>query len=170
MKRYSSGDVMMDIKGKKVILKSLTKELCHEIYKKYVADPMMIAEIYQYSREKVDIYFNERTKDRNRKIFAITVDEEAIGEVQIKYIDYTMKKGSLGIHIVNDSFKGKGYGTEAEQLIIEYAFKNMVLNTLYANTVLRNTRSQHVMQKLGFKYVYEDESFKYYELKREDWL
>lgn len=161
---------MMDIKGEKVILKPLTRQLCHEIYKKYVADPMMTDEIYEYSKEKVDNYFDERTKDPKRKIFAITVDEEAIGEVQIKYIDYTMKKGNLGIHIVNDSFKGKGYGTEAEQLIINYAFDQIGLNTLYADAVIRNTRSQHVLQKLGFRYVYEDEVFKYYELKKEDWL
>lgn len=75
----------MIIRGKKVILKPLTRELCHEIYKKYVADPMMTSEKYEYSTEKVDNYFNERSKDFNRKIFAIIIDGLAIGEVQIKY-------------------------------------------------------------------------------------
>ncbi|GFP76419.1 GNAT family N-acetyltransferase [Clostridium fungisolvens] len=160
----NSYEKIMDIKGEKVILKSLTKELCHEIYKKYVADPMMTDQIYEYSKEKVDNYFNERTKDCNRKIFAITVDGEAIGEVQIKHINYLTKEGSLSVHLIGDSVKGKGYGTEAERLIIEYAFKNLGLNTLYADVVHRNTRSQHIMEKLGFKYVREDEMFKYYKL------
>lgn len=159
----------MDIRGKKVILKPLTRELCHEIYKKYVADPMMTDEIYEYSTEKVDNYFDKRTGDSKRRIFAITAGGAAIGEVQIKYINDETKKGNLGIILINDSVKGKGYGTEAEQLIITYAFNHVRLKTLYADAVLRNTRSQHIMQKLGFTYIYEDKVFKYYELKKENW-
>ncbi|WP_234121640.1 GNAT family N-acetyltransferase [Clostridium hydrogenum] len=160
----------MDIRGKSIILKPLTRELCHEIYKKYVADPMMTDETYEYSVEKVDVYFNERAKDPKRRIFAIIVNEIAIGEVQIKYIDNIIKKGNLGIHLVNDSVKGKGYGTEAEKLMIQYAFEELGLNTMYADAVLRNTRSQHIMRKLGFQYICEDEVFKYYELKKDNWL
>jgi RimJ/RimL family protein N-acetyltransferase len=81
-----------------------------------------------------------------------------------------MKTGNLAIHLVNDSVKGKGYGSEAEGLIINYAFDQIGLNTVYADTVLRNKRSQHVLEKLGFKYVYEDEVFKYYELKKDNWI
>lgn len=159
----------MDIIGKSVVLRPLTRELCHEIYKKYIADPMMTDEAYEYSVEKVDDYFDERIKDSKRRMFAIIVNETAIGEVQIKYINNIVKKGNLGIHLVNDSVKGKGYGTEAEKLMIQYAFQQLGLNTLYADAVLRNTRSQYIMKKLGFQYVYEDEGFKYYELKKNDW-
>lgn len=159
----------MDIKGKKVLLKALTRELCHEIYRSYVADPMMTDESYEYSVEKVDTYFDERIKDPARKLFAIIVNKVAIGEVQIKYINNIAKKGNLGIHLVNDSVKGRGYGTEAEKLMIQYAFEKLGLNTLYADAVLRNTRSQYIMKKLGFQYVCEDEVFRYYELKKDDW-
>lgn len=161
---------MMDVVGGNVILKPITRELCHEIYRKYVADSMMTENPYEYSKDKVDNYFDQRTKDPKRKIFAIVVDGKAIGEAQIKYIDEIMKTGNLAIHLVNDSVKGKGYGSEAEQLIIKYAFEYIGLNTLYGDAVLRNIRSQYVMEKLGFNYVCEDEGFKCYELKREDWL
>lgn len=103
-------------------------------------------------------------------MFAIIVNEVAIGEVQIKYINNIIKKGNLGIHLVNYSVKGKGYGTETEKLMIQYAFKQLGLNTLYADAVLRNTRSQYIMKKLGFQYVCEDEVFRYYELKKYNWL
>lgn len=160
----------MDIIGKSVVLRPLTRELCHEIYKCYVADPMMMDEPYEYSVEKVDAYFDERSKDSKRKIFAIIANEVAIGEVQIKYINNIAKKGNLGIHLVNDSVKGRGYGTEAEKLMIQYAFEKLGLNTLYADAVIRNTKSQYIMKKLGFQYVCEDEVFRYYELKKDDWL
>lgn len=159
----------MDVIGKSVVLRPLTRELCHEIYKKYAADPMMTDEAYEYSVEKVDAYFDERIKDSKRRMFAIIVNEVAIGEVQIKYINNIVKKGNLGIHLVNDRVKGKGYGTEAEKLMIQYAFQELGLSTLYADAVLRNTRSQHIMKKLGFQYVCEDEVFRYYELKKDNW-
>ncbi len=76
----------MDILGKQIILKPLTKDLCHEVYKKYIADPMMTEENYTYSAENVDRYFNERINDPNRKIFTIIVDGAAIGEVQINIL------------------------------------------------------------------------------------
>lgn len=161
---------IMEIKGRKVLLKPLTRELCHEIRKEYIPDPMMTYETYDYSIEEADTYFDERISDSKRKVFAIIADGAAIGEVQVKYINNFIKKANLGIYLVNDSVKGKGYGTEAEQLVIKYAFEELNLNTLYADTVIRNTRSQYILQKLGFKYVWEDESFRYYELKRDNYI
>lgn len=53
----------MDIIGRGVVLRPLTRELCHEIYKRYVADQMMTDEAYEYSVEKVNAYFDERIKE-----------------------------------------------------------------------------------------------------------
>ncbi|MCL2169757.1 MAG: GNAT family N-acetyltransferase [Defluviitaleaceae bacterium] len=47
---------------------------------------------------------------------------------------------------------------------MEYAFETLNLQTIKADTVLRNTRSQHVLEKIGFVYTHEDVLFKYYEL------
>lgn len=159
----------MDIKGEKVVLKPLTRELCHEMYSQYVADPMMCDEPYNYTKEHVDHYFDNRIKDDSRRLFSIVAEGRTIGEIQIKYINFEVKKGNLAVHLTNDSVKGKGYGTEAERLILNYAFKDLGLETIYADAVLRNTRSQHIMEKLGFKYIYKDEDFKYYELMRYDY-
>ena len=35
-----------------------------------------------------------------------------------------------------------------------------------ADAVLKNTRSQHVMEKVGFRYIREDETFKYYRCEK----
>ena len=35
-----------------------------------------------------------------------------------------------------------------------------------ADTVKKNTRSQHVIEKAGFKFINEDEYFKYYRIQR----
>ena len=68
----------------------------------------------------------------------------------------------MGIHLQNDGVKGKGYGTEAERLILQYAFEELGIAAVNAKAVLKNTRSQHVLEKVGFRYTHEDDTFKYY--------
>ena len=84
-----------------------------------------------------------------------------------KYIDFDKMECSAGIHLLNDSVKGKGYGTEAERLLLRYAFEELGMVAVNADAVLKNTRSQHVMEKVGFRYVREDKMFKYYRCERD---
>lgn len=46
---------------------------------------------------------------------------------------------------------GKGYATEAAQRVLSYAFQDLGLKEMVSFTVHDNTRSIHVMEKLGFK-------------------
>ena len=72
----------------------------------------------------------------------------------------------MGIHLQNDAVKGKGYGTQAERLILRYAFEELGMVAVNAKAVLMNTRSQHVLEKVGFCYTHEDDTFKYYRCER----
>lgn len=49
-----------------------------------------------------------------------------IGEVQLKEINHEQNECTLSIHMQNDEVKGKGYGTEAERLAIQYAFEDRI--------------------------------------------
>ena len=67
---------------------------------------------------------------------------------------------------IRESVKAKDYGTKAEQLAIKYAFEEMGMIAVNADIVKKNTRSQHVIEKAGFKFINEDEYFKYYRIQR----
>ena len=41
------------------------------------------------------------------------------------------------------------------------------METVLADSLLRNTRSQRSLQKAGFRFVSEDGHFKYYQISRE---
>ena len=69
----------------------------------------------------------------------------------------------------SDAFKNKGYGTQAELLALDYAFNTMELSTVYADSLIGNTRSQHVLKKVGFQDTGRDANFIYYECKKADW-
>jgi len=145
-----------------VSLVPMTRELCHKFYKAFQNDPA-IGHYYEYvyTPETVDRYFDTNSV-KDRKLFAIMVGDEIIGECKLKNIDLEKRECSMGIHLQNDAAKGKGYGTQAERLILQYAFEEMGMVAVNADTVLKNTRSQHVLEKVGFLYTHEDDQFKYY--------
>ena len=66
----------------------------------------------------------------------------------------------------NDAMKGKGYGTQAERLAVKTAFDEFGMAAVNADTIRKNTRSQHVLEKVGFCFVGEDETFKYYRIEQ----
>ena len=72
----------------------------------------------------------------------------------------------MGIHMRNDSVKGRGYGTWAEQMALKYAFDMLGMEAVNADAVLKNTRSQHVLEKAGFRFIRRDETHKYYRCER----
>ena len=66
----------------------------------------------------------------------------------------------------NDSFKGRGFGTQAERLAVDYIFSELDIPTVLADAIRTNLRSQYVLEKVGFKFTGEDESFRYYCMDR----
>lgn len=55
----------------------------------------------------------------------------------------------MSIHSANDQYKNRGLGIEAERLIVDYAFNELGLYTLYADCVPRNLRSRHSPEKIN---------------------
>lgn len=144
----------------------MTREMCHEFYKDFHNDPA-IGHYYEYvyTPEIADRYF-ENNSATDRKLFAIMVDGRIVGECKLKNIDFQKRVCSMGIHLQNDSVKEKGYGTQAERLVLQYAFEELGMVAVDADAALKNTRSQHVLEKVGFEYVREDDTFKYYRCVR----
>ena len=126
---------------------------------------MSLFKEYEYDEGRVNAYYAKQQRD-DRIVFMVMLEGRPIGEIQLKNIDITKGECSLSIHMQNDKFKGKGYGTKAEQLAIEYAFDELKLTKVKADVIHKNTHSQHILEKLGFKFLREDETFKYYMLER----
>ena len=160
----------MAIKDGRITLEIMTRKMCHEFYMIYVADKLMTETTYKYNYNKIEKYFQLKSNDTTRMIFSILLGEKVIGEIQLKYIDLFNKTGTLSIILANDSYKNKGYGTEAEELLIIYAFTTLNLSKVLADTTSRNKRSKHILLKLGFKHLKEENEMSYYELLRNDWF
>ncbi|SCZ76878.1 GNAT family N-acetyltransferase [Pseudobutyrivibrio xylanivorans] len=158
----------------KITLQKMTRGLCHELYKGWQNDDAIFMDMsmfkpFEYSPEKVDKYFDSK-QEPTRILFVIMLEDKPIGEVQLKQIDFDNKECELSIHMQNDDFKGKGYGTEAERQAIQYAFEELELEIIYADTIVKNVRSQHIIDKLGFEFIRQEGDFKYYQLEKKKWL
>lgn len=149
-----------------VCLRPCTRESWHAFWRGYVNDPMMDQTPYAYDREKCDRAFDLRMQDTSRQYFLIYAGPEAVGDIYLKHIDRAAKSACFGIALQCDAVKGKGYGSAAIEQLISYAFETLDLEVLLADTVLRNLRSQHVLEKLGFVHLRDDDVFRYYERRR----
>lgn len=149
----------------------MTRELCHELYKHWTNDAsiymdMHLFQPYVYDEAAVNRYFDMKGQDASRRLFAIMLGDKVIGELQLKQIDHDKKECSLSIHMQNDAVKGRGYGTQAERLAVKTAFDELGMAAVNADTIRKNTWSQHVLGKVGFRFVREDETFKYYRIEQ----
>lgn len=156
-----------------ICLIPMTKALCRAYFQKFVHDPILFLDTskfqpYVYSEEKCDALV-ERYAQLGRVYMAAMLDSEPIGEVILKNIDHEKRCCTLGIHMKNDAFKNKGYGTQAEILILKYAFYEMNMESVYADAILKNTRSQHVLEKVGFRETHQDDTFRFYRCDKDSW-
>ena len=152
-------------------LKPMTRELCHALFKEWENDPdiysdMSLFKPFTYTEEFADKYFDSKQKP-NRKMLTVMLDDKPIGEIQLKQIDYDKKECTLSIHMQNDSYKGKGYGTAAEKMVIEYAFSELGMIAVNADTIVKNERSQHILEKLGFQFLKEEDGFRFYRIEKD---
>ena len=157
--------------GDTVSLRQRTPRRYHSYYREYQNDPDLFLDrtqckAFSYTPEWTDAYIR-RQMERKRLCLAVMVGEETAGEIILKDI-VPRKSATLGICMKNDRFKGRGYGTRAERLIADYVFHTLDIPVLYADSILPNLRSQHVLEKAGFRPLRTEGDFRYYSMERQD--
>lgn len=149
----------------------MSRALCHEFYRSFENDPAIFQDmgkfyIFEYDPQWADDYF-DRQAARGRVLLAIMLEGRPIGEVKLWDIDRESRECKLGIHLQSDAVKGRGFGTRAEQLAVEYAFLRLGLDRVWADVVRKNTRSQHVLEKAGFQFHRQEGDYRWYRCDRQ---
>ena len=156
-----------------ISLTPMTIELARQYYSEFVMDPDLFLDPKDY---KPYVYSPESSDERvqryaalGRIFLAVTLDGKPIGEVVLKQIDHGQKCCTMGISLVNDRYKNQGFGTAAEKLTLRYAFEQVGMETVYADAVITNLRSRHVLEKAGFHETHTDGKFAYYRCDKHTW-
>ena len=77
--------------------------------------------------------------------------ENAVGSVFLRDIDEVHHKAEYGIFIGEEAALSQGYGTEAAQLMLQYAFETLHLHKVMLRVLAENVRAQKSYEKAGFR-------------------
>ena len=92
--------------------------------------------------------------EHNYAIVDIGTDS-LIGNAGLHSVNYLHRNAEIGIFIGDKSCWGKGFGTEALSLLIDYAYKVLNLHNIFLKTYAFNKRAIRCYEKIGFKKIGE---------------
>lgn len=145
----------MNIQGKKVVLRAISMKdanLLMELINDAETEKMLGGSSFPVSLEGQERWIVAQTgrTDVLRCIVSLKESEEGVGTVILSDID--TKNGVAQVHIKMDKQqgRGKGYGSDALNAIVDYAFDEMRLNCIYADVLEHNAVSQKLFAKCGF--------------------
>jgi len=109
-------------------------------------DPYPIEEGYTWVR-------STHRLARRREAFTFGIetcqDKAIVGIIALMHINWTDRVAELGYWIGRPYWR-RGYGLEATQLALRFAFKELKLYRLFARVIESNSRSAGLLRKAGF--------------------
>lgn len=136
------------LEGKLINLRIMEKEDL-SFYVKWLNDPTFFGEynpLEQTTKLEVEKDFDAANPDRKR-FFVEKKDGTKIGSVGVYPIGDLWE---IGFSLISGE-RRKGYGIEAVTMMVDYLFLSKDLVRIQATTDLRNTASQSLLEKVGFK-------------------
>lgn len=105
------------------------------------------------TEERESAWYEETATGDDVIIF--TIYERAtwrpVGNTDLRNIDWRHRTAEFGIAIGEADARGKGYGTEATRLMLDYAFTALGLNNVMLHVYGYNLAGQRAYQKAGFR-------------------
>ena len=113
-------------------------------------------------------------------VIADAQDGRYIGQLDMFRVDWRLRQGEIGMVIAGAEDRGRGYGTEALELLAEFAFNSLGLERIELEVHMENAAALRCYQKAGFTLegvkrhaYYNDGRFAdlgMMSILREDWL
>ena len=141
--------------GRRIYFRPLKPEDLKNGYLDWVNDPEMHQlldsakrPISEYNLKK---YYQQIMESENDVMFAVIEKktDKHIGNVKLGKIDWIHRHANYGRMIGDKRARGKGYGTEILQMLMEYAFNTLNLNRLYTPVLENNIASIKSNEKAG---------------------
>ena len=151
---------MKTLKGSNIYIRALEPNDLEFIYA--IENDQSIWEVSNtntpYSRFLVKQYLENAHQDiyeAKQLRLAICQDQDfpAVGLVDLFDFDPKNNRAGVGIVIQGTENRNQNIGSEALDLLIEYAFSNLNLHQLYANIGAENAASKALFTKFGFEMI-----------------
>jgi ribosomal-protein-alanine N-acetyltransferase len=142
------------LKGETIFLRPLTLADVNQNYLSWLQDEEVMQGIATsgYTIENLRTYVEIRVSDPTVAFFGIFDNKtnKHIGNVKLDFHDTEANVSELGLLIGDKDQWGKGVGSEACRLAIEYGFKSMKLRKIYLAVYESNPHAKKLYEKIGF--------------------
>ena len=151
---------MITLKGDNIYLRALEPNDLEFVYA--MENDQSIWEVSNtqtpYSRFLVKQYLENAHQDiyeAKQLRLAICQDQDfpAIGLIDLFDFDPKNNRAGMGIVIQGNENRNQNVGSEALELLIQYAFHHLNLHQLYANIGTENVASKALFTKFGFQII-----------------
>lgn len=143
--------------GKKVLLRAYCKDDI-KLAQQYLNQPEIKRNLtpgipYPFTLEMEEKWYESMTESQDNYSFAIEDLESGIylGGCGINNVDWKNSVVTVGIFIGDKEYLGKGYGTDAMQVLTKFIFHEMNINKVKLHVYSFNTRAIKSYEKCGFK-------------------
>lgn len=146
---------VMTIVGEKVSLGPLRRDLI-PVYQRWMNDPVTLRAydtLRPLTLEQVADWYDRQMQASDMVRFTVyeRVTGQPIGKTALYDLDFRNRCAEFGILIGEASARGKGYGTEATQLMLDYAFTALGLHNVRLEALAFNEPALRAYRKAGFK-------------------
>lgn len=141
------------LRGKKVNLRPLDKHSDLNKCLKWANDPDVryFLSLYLPISEQEEVKWFDKEDETKIKLAIETRQGKFIGTITLIGIDYRNGIATTGTMIGEKEYWGKGYGTDAKMILLNYAFNVLNLRKIYSRVFAFNKRSVNYSKKCGYK-------------------
>ncbi|WP_029290144.1 GNAT family N-acetyltransferase [Cellulomonas sp. HZM] len=106
-----------------------------------------------FTLEEIEAWCASRGDAQGRYDFAVTAGgtDEYRGEIVLNEIDDVVRSANLRL-AMGPAYRGRGYGTEAIQLVLGFAFDGLGLHRVELDVLSINARAQSLYENIGFRH------------------
>ena len=126
-----------------------------EIYTHWLNDPEVAQRIGAYTRittlDGERAYIVTAAQEGQNYSIVLNDGDRLIGNISLMDVNHLQRKATLGLFIGDVACRGKGYGTEAIRLILDYGFKWLNLHNIMLEVFANNPCAIACYQKVGFR-------------------
>lgn len=116
-------------------------------------------------------WFRNLEQDSSRKYFVFSQNLIPIGLVHLAEIDFSTKSAQVGLFVGNEKFHGTGSAIPASLYIMNLAFGELGLETLFAKVKSSNQQAIQYNSFLGFQWIKKaSELFEVYALTKDQFV
>lgn len=142
------------LQGEMIALRPLEARDADAVYD-LLSDPegrRLVGSTREYTRSQVPEAIARAGTADDRVVLAVTANgsDEYLGQIALERIDQVVRCAAVTLQM-RPAYRGRGYGTEAIELVLGFAFDGLGLHRVGIEVLAINARAKSLYENLGFR-------------------